>query len=165
MYTHRYAVGVTPAMFLLGAFGLRSIRQRVVRYALLLGILALSVFPLVDYYRESLRAPYYRELIRDINLHAREADWVVVYQVDLPLYEYYGLRRDVQLHSYTRAHGVAETLSTAAGRAGGGLWLATYAGPKEFRFLDTADGRYLQVARRQYRSNLALLQYERSIAP
>jgi uncharacterized membrane protein len=162
-FSSRYAIGATAALYLLVSAGVSSINRALVRYGLILLIAVLSAVALVSYYRETLRTPYYGELTRYLNENAGEGDWVVLYQNDVGLFDYYGLKTDLRVQTYGRNRGTAEAFSFIQLAEGERLWFVSYlrGGAGGLKVGQSSPGgRYRLATWREYQNDVVLLQYE-----
>lgn len=162
-FSSRYAIGASAALYLLVAAGVDSVKQVLVRYGLILLIAGLSFLSLVSYYRQTLHTPYYGELTRFLNENAAAGDSVLLYQNDLGLFDYYGLRPDLRVWTYGRGRDAAEAFSSIQPSVGQRIWHVTYmrggtGGLAVGR--GSHGGGYRLAAWWEYQHNVVLLQYE-----
>jgi uncharacterized membrane protein len=167
-FSSRYAIGVTAALYLLVAAGVHSMRRALVRYGLILVIAVLSAVALVSYYRETLHTPYYGELTQFLNRNAGQRDWVLLYENDVGLFDYYGLRPDLRVQTYGRNRDAGEVFSSIQLADGEKLWFVNYlrGGTGGLQLKQRSpDGRYRLAAWWEYQHNVVLLQYEGGSEP
>ena len=163
-YSPRYAIGVTPAIMLLVALGVRRLRPRLARYGAV-GVLAVvSLVPLVSHLRYTLGTPYWREATSFINRQALQGETVLVNRGEyvLGLLEYYKLRPDLQVRIYNDDWSPQEAAALIRQDGGEHLWLLVNEMRRRQEITKVIEAEYSLAERSEYQRGVLLLSYKRN---
>lgn len=112
---YKYLLGITPALYMLVALGIRSVKPLSAKAAMVIIIIALSLLNLWNYYNMPSK-PDWRRVVADIEKRAAPGDFVVVSPAPNIIngFSYYLRRNDLALTGFpeqgmlSEAHGIDE---------------------------------------------------------